>query len=57
MRFGVYALDDFWKDQVEAERKSDIGLAAPESNPSNMATCKMHRHLVIDETWNKAKQH
>ena len=22
MRFGVYAFDDFWKDQVEAERKS-----------------------------------
>ena len=22
MRFGLYAFDDFWKDQVEAERKS-----------------------------------
>jgi len=31
MLFGLYAFDDFWKDQVEAERKSGIGLPAVQS--------------------------
>lgn len=61
MRFGLYAFDDFWKDQVEAERKSmEKWHWTPCAGVQSLKHGNMQdaqTPIVIDETWNKAKQH